>query len=255
MSYTSFTSTASLDATFSGTEVFPITLVCWIKVPAATWDSTSGKYILHFNDETFGTGDLADSIWTQITGGTADQVRAQAQGPSAGNQSNEIKSSTLYENKWVPLIGRFGDTTDSAQITIGSTTYQGSKLNSDRSITEAFKYLRVGANTYNNFIEASGGVLIAEVAIFDKLLSDAEVNALESSEESESGPPPYSVASSNCIAYWSLNSDQSSHADESPNSTGPSLAERGTVAYNSDHPNISGVAPIARNHLSQLMSN
>jgi len=236
MSYTTFSTSNSLDADFGSTYTLPISMVCWIKVPAATWDITSGKYIMHFNDEAFGTGSTSNSIWTNITPGVANRVNCQTQGPSAGNTSPYTHDGISFDNRWVPFVGVHGATTDGAQSYLEDSSNAGTFGGADRFVVEAYRYLRIGANTHAGFNEADDGVLIAEVALFNKLLTTSEVDALSTS--SQTGPAPWTVAPSNCLAYWSLNSDQSTHAIEYGSESGFTLDERGTVEYATDHPTI-----------------
>ena len=235
MSYGTFSNSNHLvSGTFSSTFDWPITIVAWIKRTGAEWAGGIQAYVVQFADDTGVDTDNGAAIHTPAT----DNIRARAFRDSSGSAAADHAFTTdAYDDLWVPLIGKFtGDA--SRQVYIKDSADTGSENTGDGTLTNLMDSLCVGvdaslgANAFNG--------LIAEVAIFSKALTDAEIDKLWTS--ANTGPRPNTVASSDCIAYWSLDTDQTTHVDESGNS-GPSLTEASAVAFDSDHPTITGGLP------------
>jgi hypothetical protein len=230
MSYESFSSTAYLDGTFGAAKDFPLTLVCWIKISAAQWSTAELAYAYCISDNTADHDNLVN-----IAQGWSDRVNAYTR-DNAGGTSAATHDFTPgdYDDIWVPIIGTFATSNTRTAFIKDSTS--STTNNSAETVDASFAVeIRVGRLMGATIDQFKGQ--IAEIAIFDKVLSAGEIDSLQSS--SQTGPAPNTVAPSNCIGYWPLNTDQATHADQSGNG-GPSLSEQGTVAFNSDHPTITG---------------
>jgi hypothetical protein len=226
MSYDSFGDGDYLSGTFSSTYDTPITLVAWVKRTAAEWADTSADFIINFGDD---FADRFDALGIGA-GQAADTVIMTAASASTQDIATLAHTDGEYDDIWVPVIATFTASNDRDLYIEDTTNTQPDTT--DRDEGSALDSFMVGSRLDNNQQFAGK---IAEVAVFDKVLSADEINALQSMPQH--GPPPNSVAPNDCIGYWSLSTDQSSHADESGNG-GPALAESGTVAFNSDHPTI-----------------
>ena len=240
-SYDGFATSVGLRGTFSSTYTYPFTLVAWVNCSATGWADTTNDTLVDWND---GIISDADSAMLLKGGGAADQVKARAQDTNTSGTGQAVQTFTdgTYDGLWVPVVARYTSAIDRhACIESSSNCTQNT---TSRAIT-ALDVLSVGndATLVGLWLQ---NCQIAEVAVFDVALTNGEIDNLQSS--SETGPTPCSVRSGDCIGYWSLDTDQATHADEGPNS-GPSLSEIGAVTFNADHPTITsgGVVPILIN--------
>lgn len=232
MSYDSFSNTAFLDGVFSGTFGKPMTLVCWVKRDGTGWSSTTQR--LFFS---LGQDDI-DSFHTIVmtVGIAADRILATSWDATSSGGAQYDFTTDAYDDTWVCVIGSFVATGDTDVYIENFDNFSHSTNSKDVGTTLDTVVIGMKIDSGNSF-----DGLIAECAIFDRELTESEINALQTGPEA--GPPPNSVASADCVAYWSLDSDQTTHADESGNG-GPSISENGTVAFNADHPTISAGGPV-----------
>jgi len=249
MSYDAFDNNDSLDADFgSAITVYPISVAMWVKNSAAGWNSTGADVAFHFNDEALDTGDNGSSLRLTLTDAAADRVTAsQFRDNGLQSEDNYDFTADAYNDKWVVVVGVWRDDADCQVYIENSTNTSGPSTTSIATITEAWRYLRIGGDATSGFSAVTNGK-IAEIAVFDKALTTTEIDNLQTA--AQTGPAPNTVASADCIAYWSLDSDQSSHADESGNG-GPALTETGTVAYAADHPTITSGSGSPWNYYAQ----
>ena len=244
MSYGSFSSTANLNGTFSTTYTVDLALVAWIKLTAAQWSDTAASgYIAHLSND-FIDRFNAVSISHNLLAATADTVSVTAANATDQDIGDLTFTAGAYDDKWVCVVGNFTTIADRDIYIEDSSTTVNDTTSRDSGAMDS---LKIGNRVDNASLFFDG--LIAEVAVFDRVLTTGEIDALQTGDNT--GPAPNTVAPANCIGYWSLDSDQATHADQSGNS-GPSLAEVGTVAYNADHPTItSGIIPQVMHHRQQ----
>ena len=240
MSYDGFGAGKSLRATFGTAFNVPMTLVCWIRSTATGWDDTL-DHIIHLNDD---TTDEADSYGIKRSS-SAETLWAPTVPTSGGGNSavKAVGTTGEYDDVWVTLIATFASTTD-RKLYIEDSTSPGTA--SDEKVTVAVKEVIIG-NGWDSLQAALANSQIAEIAIFDKALGTSEIDALQTG--SGTGPAPNTVASADCVAYWPLAVDQTTHTDQSGNG-GPDLTENGAVTFNAAHPTItSGISiPVAMHH-------
>ena len=250
MSYDTSAANDKLTGTFGASFTYPFTIVAWTKKSASEWADTSDDKLVMINED---TADI-NSGHALINRGVADNVAAATYRESDGGRfiAEESFTDGTYDDTWVVVVGIFAASND-RKVYIENSTNEG--LNTSNITTNNVIEIAVGGTTQSGFQQWNG--LVAEVAVFDKELSGAEINALQTTTDAEpgnsSGPPPNTVAPANCIGYWSLSTDQATHADESGNG-GPTLTVESSAAFDSDHPTIvtGGIAPI--NHLRDLLA-
>ncbi len=217
-----------LIATFGAGVDSPITIVAWVKRTAAQWASAGQGVIVDFNDNRTD----ADHRYTMICGSLADSIKGSSEATGSASVIHTFTDGQ-YDDLWVPIIAKYSE---AAGVTVDRDIYIESTLettnqSTDHTINSVLE-ITVG-EWYEGSLQYAG--LLAEIAIFDKALSDAEINALQTS--AEAGPAPNTVASADCIAYWPLGTDQAMHTDQSGNG-GPDLDEDGSPTFDADHPTI-----------------
>jgi hypothetical protein len=239
MSYTGWTNTDWLEGTYSTSSYDePISLVMWTKLTAAQWADTSiYRYGFAFTAETA----TEENTFSLGTGINADTVFARQYGATS-NAADVAFTDGRFDDIWVPIIGTFSNDNPGGPRRVyiensQTTGVQGSTFNVALGSTPiVWVGRRVGSTlTYHG--------LIAEVAIFDKVLTTAEIDTLQTGIGQ--GIPPIMAAPQNCIGYWPLKNDQSSHADQAYRNTGaPTLTATGSPTYSSDHPIMSALPSV-----------
>lgn len=261
MSYTSFYQDDALDATFDSSGfTFPCSLVAWVKISATAWAHASNKLIMDVHDEVHDTGTY-NNLVRLIKDNAADSVRAVQFGDTSNPGSvsaldkvspyNPNWSDGDFDDIWIP-VGAMFQSDQWRKVMIKNSTFSHLLINEQVKTIDPdpiFRYLRVGGNIISGWNTLDYGSKIAEVAVFDKVISNSEFDQLWIS--SETGKATNTIASSNCIGYWSLSSSQSTHSDESGN-FGPDLVATGSVAFDSDHPTIIGGANLTNVKLVDL---
>lgn len=222
-----------LDADFSPSSYVAedgVSIVAWIKKTGTQW-ATGANYAAIFCDDV-----TVDNNAVRLYCGV-DGVYCLAQNASGGSAGGGEFTADDYDDKWVPIVATINSATV-RNAYIESTPTLGTGGN-DKTLLANLSELRVGRFTSTGFGLFDG--LIAHVAVFDKALSDTEIQALTNGTDATgfTGPPPNTVAPSNCIGYWPLTTDQTSHPDQSGNG-GPALVEdaTNTPRFESDNPTI-----------------
>ena len=229
MSYGGFQqATDYIDGTFSTTYPTPLTFVAWINCQAADWLNATQSNCVNMSDDS-DSDNLIGMTRLGPSGGDRVGCHSEVAGTSTANVAF---TDTTYDDIWIPIIATWDDDTD-RDIYIEDSSITGTNSQT-RTLGNILDYVTIGVSSSK--INRWRG-LIAEVAIFNKVLSGAEIDALRTG--AQTGPAPNTVASGDCIGYWSLDTDQSTHADESGNS-GPTLTvtDGGSIAFDADHPTI-----------------
>ncbi len=226
MSYGTFGAGDYLTGTYGANKAIPLTFVAWVKRTAAQWADTSTDYIVHLGDD---FANRFDAIALRA-GGAADTIECVTFNPANSAAASHSFTDGTYDDKWVVIVATVS-ATNNRDVYIEDSTNTQNNTN-DKDPSAALDSLIVGSRL-DNAQQFAG--LIAEVAIFANGWGATEVNQLQTAPET--GPPPNTIDSANCLGYWSLSTNQATHTDESGNG-GPSLAENGTVAFNADHPII-----------------
>ena len=230
MSYDTSASGDKLTGQFSTAFDEPFSIVVWSKRAPTDWSNAASEFFVNLNDD---EADLNDGHGIH-TLGTPDNVSARSWTPGgSARNANYAFADGTYDDTWVCIIGVWTNDTD-RKIYIENSSQVGTNTEDDAS-SALVEYIAVGGAVHLDFNQLDG--LCAEVAIFDKALSTAEIDALQTA--AETGPPPNSVAPSSCIGYWSLDTDQATHADQSGNG-GPTLTVQSSAPYSADHPTIAG---------------
>ena len=232
MSYTGFTTAADyLGGTLSTVYDTPITLVCWIKKSDADWQATAGsKYALALAE---GDADWNPSFTLQA-GANGPYAKARSTSGGISNfayyNASAIRAAQLAD-KWVPLVGVFTSDTDRDCYVVNSSYTDNDIV--ETIVTGVLDTVWVG-NCPQQDPMTTGS--IAEVAIFTNAWDTTKVDHLQTS--AQTGPNPRSIDAANCIGYWPLDTNLSSHPNQGSDSSG-TLSENGTnVIYSSDHPTI-----------------
>lgn len=221
-----------LDGTFSSTFTVPISIVCWIRCTSGTWGQTSKNWVAIFSDN---FDDNDNSLTLSISVGTADEVTATSR-TASDNNASELHADGQYDDEWVMIAGVFTNNSlreiyveDFANVGDATGTRDVGSIDS----------FRIGAN----MTESSGMPgFIAEIAVFNVALTEGQIDALQTATgASAGGPAPNTVNSANCIGYWSLDTDQANHPDQSVGGAGPTLVVTSAI-FDSEHPVIAGVS-------------
>ena len=210
----------------------PFSLVAWIHRTAAEWADTTDGTLVFIGD------DFVDqnSSTSLNHGGFADTVRSRIWDSGGGSDViNKSHADGTYDDLWVVCIAVYASDTD-RKLYIEDSTSPGTDTTNRDLGGAVMDSIRIG-DKHNTGSPCLG--LVAEVAIFDKALSAAEIDALQTG--AETGPAPNTVASADCIGYWPLDTDQSTHADQSGNG-GPTLTVQSAAPFDADHPTITAGA-------------
>lgn len=214
--------------TFSSTYSYPITMGLWLNCSAAGWGDTAFDYIMFFSDAADGTNDIGQAIRKPAA---ADSIGIQSRIGGSSSEAVESWADGTNDDVWIMVTARIAGAA-SREICINSSTDCTTQTTS-RAVT-GLDELSIGADSDGTANWLVSGCIVAEVTVWDKELSDAEVDSLWTS--AETGPEPSSVASGNCIGHWHLATDQATHVDS--DCSGPNMTENGTVSFNADHPTI-----------------
>jgi hypothetical protein len=224
MSYKAFSSTKFLDATITAM-THPLTVCIWVKKSATEWAASSDDIAGHLSDN-FTDDNEAIEIYTR-----ADTFRASwKQGASAQISSEHVFTDGDYDDVWVPLIVKYTSAT-SYIVYIENTSNAGALKTTSRNLTGLDSF-RLGE--YMSLSVPFEGKL-GEVTVWDVALSDANINLINPT--AGTGPAGNTIASANCVGYWPLVVDQSTHVDESGTANG-SFVLTGAPTFDSDHPVI-----------------
>lgn len=228
----SFGTNANVTGTYGATKTYPLSLVIWANCTGAGWSSTSLQYIVDFHDQLVNAD---EGVGIVITPGVADRTQARAGDMGSATGLNSYTSATdEYDDTWVMMAAVFASSTSQAIAVENSAN----KVTSSATRTAA-ALDEVIVGTRWNGTGNPAPCKLAEFAIFDVELVNGHIDALQIGDET--GVKPCLVAPDNCIGYWSYDTDQETHADESGNS-GPTLTENSTAEYNADHPTIVDVS-------------
>jgi hypothetical protein len=140
-------------------------------------------------------------------------------------------TSPDFDDTWI-LIGCVYDGNADREVFVNGTM-SGSPQTSTWDINPIGGAIAVGNATYSNFLD--GECLVAEVGMWDVALSDAEVASLHTTDET--GVAMSSVRGSDCVGYWPLKIDQSTHSNEGVDAGG-TLTVQSAMPHSSDHPTI-----------------
>lgn len=208
-----------LRGTFNSTYGYPITLAAWVKItdhPVAT-------------DLAVQLGNISnsDNDSLQIRTSSTDN-RWSATSVSSGGGTATTNITQNIDNTWTPMVATF--TSDSLR----NFYFPGDNAQSTATIVvgQAMQYVGIGANLADGF-DFTG--LIAEVAIWDKILTTQEI------DDYLGGDAASGIAASDLIGYWPLDTN-GGLANEGVD-TGGDLTASGNAAFNADHPTISGGSP------------
>jgi hypothetical protein len=214
-----------------------VSLVAWIYRTAAQWAETSDSRCVQLNED---TADSSDQL--ELRTAAADEVRGGTR-DSAGALSESDLSFTdgTYDAEWVVWVAIYTSNV-SREVFIEDSTGGGVSTTS-RDIL-AVDDIAIGNSTDGNFLDCEA--TLAEIAVFDTALSDAQIDALQTATgASAGGPPPCSVAPNNCVAYWPLDQDYGAGAGAVTNeATGSAADATGDLTVQSSAPYNASLHPI-----------
>lgn len=205
--------------------VFPCTIACFIKVTNHPYPTEKVPLML-----ANATGSTNDSAKLR-TSTTVDNAWALRYTDSAGTTASPNKAVTA-DNTWLPWCATLAS--DDFTCYVSDNTGAG---NSTTNVLDSAGMTKVHIG------EDSSGLYdwlgnIAEVAIWDKVLSSAEVASYCS------GTAASSIAAANLRGYWPLNASNATQSNLGLDSTGDLTVTNAT--YDADHPTItSGGHPAA----------
>jgi len=226
MSYDFNASQRYIDGTFTSQyDSEGITLAIWMKLAAAEWGNTAQKVMLKFGE---GLSEGNQLLMLTHTDSAADRVTATSRSTSNGNANNTLQVD--HDDIWQLFIGTFESDTVRRSLAQDSSD-QASNTSSDKAVGTALDSIRLGAGTTGS---SNVDGLMAEAAIWDKALSNAEKDTIWISEGK--GNAFDGIAASNLIGYWPLLVDQSTHANLGTDASGTLTVNN--AVFSSDHPII-----------------
>ncbi len=226
MSYEFPTSSDFLDGVFNTTyDSEGMTLGIWLKLTAANWALTNQGYMMILHTT---AGTTSDSIRLGHTKGLADTVAASSRDGSGDNDArNGLQAD--HDDIWQLFFGTF--TSDTLRESTAQDSGDQFSNASSRPVGAALDKIRVGSNpTGGTFCDG----FLAEAAIWDKVLSDTEIDSVWISEGT--GNSFAGIAPSNLIGYWPMLVDQSTHTNLGTDTDG--LLTVSNAVFSSEHPTI-----------------
>ena len=204
----------NINGAFTTTRAQPVTLACWFKGahPAAI-----DCYLALGNNAATDT----DTLYLR-TAGTANQYNAVSRGSAAGvEMASEVQS---VGTAWTSLVGRFTSNT-SREVFVNGITFTDLNVNS-MVVAGVLKYIFSGTSPSG---VNDAAVRIAELAIWDVALSDADVTSYLG------GTAASGINASHLIGYWPLSTNSLTNLGTD---AGGGLTATGNAVFDADHPSI-----------------
>lgn len=197
---------------------YPLTLLAWVKVTAHPVAFQQALCLC----STYAGGNFNNSHHLR-TNSTDDIWHARSQDGSAG--ANVAAATKNIDGVWAPWIGRFNASGVGRDCDVSDQTGTNG---STRTVTAGAEVI-VGASAVPS--QHFDG-LLAEVAIWDKILDSTELADIKA------GTYPNLVAPSNCVAYYPLstNGDLANYGTDSAGD----LTAINSPTFSSDHPVMIG---------------
>jgi hypothetical protein len=216
----------------NGPAPHPLSIVAWMKKTTAQWADSQAGVVCGLSGSTTAWWDTQD----MSVAATPNNVIWSRSWDNDGD-SNQAGNSIvgIAEDVWMVFVA-VHESASSRKIYIKDSSDVGTESSTTTFDETDYRYIAVGGRPNNDFNYIRGKV--AEVAVFDKVLSTDEIDKLWIS--AETGVPPNSIAPNDCIGYWPLDTDQANHADQSGNG-GPTLAVQSDAPFSSDHPTIQSI--------------
>ncbi len=239
-SYDVATDPDRLTGTFGSDQGQPLTLGIWVK--KTDWTAT-GAYNMMLSEDFL---DLNSSLAT-YNGNTVDHIRAISidSGAATASAQKTFSSASVHDSTWVCVVGVFTSDTD-RKIYIKDSTQTASNTTST-IVAAILDSITVGSAANGN---APTLGLIAEAAIWSVALSTSDIDAY--CGRTVTALKASCVNQVNLLGYWPLDTDQTTHTDQSGNG-GPSLTEQSAIPFDADHPTTTGcaIAPLAKEYLQR----
>lgn len=212
------------EGSFAASYNLPLTIGLFIKYANHTTVDTALAFNATLNDPT-------DSISIESGPGSDEHRGAARSTIDTFGRGAVTESAGAFDAAWVPIVVVFNSAAD-------RTLYVDTFANSNNNTTSAptddlFKHLIVGARDGIGGTQAPWHV--AEVFAYDGVMSDADITAFLGGAKATS-----LAGAANLLAYYSLDSNDTTPDDESAGGLGPTLARTGSGAYAADHPVITG---------------
>jgi hypothetical protein len=231
MSYSFDGSNDRMTGTFASTYADPVTLAAFIKVTA---HPLATDIIL-----TLGNSSSANEDSYALRSNSVDDEWQAIATTSTGTTGAGIASVNI-DGVWAGYVGKFShDELRDVYIQTLANTGQGT---TPRAVADVLQFIRVGENLAG-LLDYAG--LIAECAIWNKALSDAEITSYLAGEAASG------VAAANLIGYWPLNTDNATQSNLGLDAGG-NLTVTGAT-FSADHPTITGGASTRRPRRGMLM--
>lgn len=219
MSYDFDGSNDRIAGTMTATYPLPVTLAAFVKVTSHS--SPQSDTIV-----TFGNASAANNCHVLESGTVEHAWRADSR-DSGGTNAQAVMSGVNLNGVWAGLVGKF---TSNTQRDIYVQDLANTATNTTNiAVTGALDVLRIGeglgaANDFDG--------LIAEVAIWNSALSDADITSYLA------GTPASSISPANLIGYWPLSSAAATQLNLGLDAGGD-LSVIG-ASFDADHPTLLG---------------
>ena len=224
MSYTFSGTSQKIVGTLTTAVVFPCTIACFVKVTNHPYPAEKVALML-----ANATGTNNDSAKLR-TGTGVDNSWAVRYTDSAAATSSPSKV-VAADNTWLPWLA----TLDSDSFTCYAEDETAPGNSTSNLVDSAgMTKVHIGEDSSGSFDFVG---LIAEVAIWDKVLSSGEIASYCG------GTTAASVAAANLRGYWPLDASNATQSNLGLDSTGDLTVTSAT--YNADHPTITTSGPIA----------
>lgn len=227
MSYLFDATTERLTGTFASSHDGDFSIACWIK--KQDW-SGGGEGIVEFSvDPT--DNSPSDGI---VMSSTADQIQAYSRDSAGSGQfATEGVVANSADGVWWLVVGTFAGNGSQRDIYETDSTQTGTNAT---SVTRGTGYndIQIGNRNTGTLGHSSGNTcLIAEVCLWDKILTAAEIDQLRLN--AAVGLAPNLVAPSQVFGYYPLDTD--GDLTNYGSDTGGDLTATGAT-WSSDHPTI-----------------
>jgi len=210
-----------ITGTLTSNYALPVTLALWIKMA-----NHPASFLFAFNFSKDGANNEYVSL---LTTSTNDQFwGASYTSAEAREEASYTASAGEYDGVWMPWVVTFGSTTErDIFIELITNTNESTGSNDPSSV---LNQVNIGAPPSGS---GSWVDFIAEVAIWDVELSDADVTSYLA------GNAASGIDASNLIGYWPLDTDRDTEGtvlNEGVDSGGTLTIT--TATFDADHPTI-----------------
>jgi hypothetical protein len=215
MSYEFFTTGSwmeNLGSSFVNASSTPFSIIAWVK-PLTTISAAGAVIQAHATDTDYYV------LGHDVSGYARATTRATS-------SSHAVSTGALVNGEWALISGTYAASNASRRAGLNGGDYVEESTTRAPAGTFGKMYIGLRAGPFDGFVGRVG-----LVAVYNKVLSDAEITALRSAW------PEDAASYSDCIHYWNLRPDA---GGGTINATvgGIALSKTSEVTYNADNPTL-----------------